>query len=68
MLYGFFSQKSKNAGHSTSVYSTPDGLEVEVSAVYKDPEGKSFFWDDKICVGPVKAFLREQETPFYQTP
>ena len=56
--YGFYSAEAVANGSGTSWYDTPDGDAVEVTAVYTDPKGKDYGWEDKKCVGPVGRFLK----------
>ncbi len=56
-LYGWYSDEAdKLYGHS--VYEKPDGTEVVVTAVYRDPDAESYKWDDKVFVGEVVKCLR----------
>lgn len=59
-LYGYVSVKAINAHCGTSLYSTPDGGEVEVSAVGQSPDPKEgqYNWDDAVCVGEVVHHIR----------
>lgn len=57
MIYGFYSATSaKRLG--TRIWRTPDGREVEITAV-DDNEQTDPCWPDEQCVGPVTEVLRE---------
>jgi hypothetical protein len=56
--YGFYSIKAIEGGGGTSIYSTPDGREVEVSMVDDNPEGSGYSWPDKVSRGEVVEWLR----------
>lgn len=55
--YGFYSQQAVDDGCGSSFYATPDGKDVEVTAIYSDPDGKAYLWSDKVCVGEVCEWL-----------
>jgi hypothetical protein len=58
--YGFVSHKSIAAGCGSSIYATPDGREVEVTCVDRDPNGwEGYKWDDVQPVGEVTRWLRD---------
>lgn len=57
-LYGFYSTKAVRSGCSTSLYSMPDGREVEVTCVCRDEPGVGYVWEDKVPVGEVVTWLR----------
>lgn len=54
--YGFYSKKCSER-NGTFTYKTPDGREVEVSAVMSDREGSAMVWDDKVFVSEVLGVL-----------
>lgn len=55
--YGFYSDTAaKQYGYH--VYRTPDGREVYVTAIYDDPEGLGYMFDDKYKVGVVSEYVR----------
>ncbi|WP_428383762.1 hypothetical protein [Nevskia ramosa] len=71
--YGFFSKQAllsefgmfggrqiySDAPIPTGAYwSTPDGGEVLITAVWRDPEAAEYLWPDKQCVGEVAEYLR----------
>lgn len=53
--YGWFSQKSVDAGHSTSIYRRDDGQEFEVTSASQDPNAGPA-WDDTVALGIVGQF------------
>lgn len=57
-MFGFYSEKAKMSCGS-SLYSTIDNKQVEVTAVYLsiDQAQKEYEWDDKILVGQVARFI-----------
>lgn len=59
--YGWFSQQAKDTHHQTSIYTTPDGEEVEIGTVSNtnDPDESLYSWPDKVCVGEVTEWLRD---------
>lgn len=61
--YGFYSHEAVLADCGTSFCSTPEGKEVEVTCVSEDPEGKSYLWIDKVCLGEVVSHLRRGHIP-----
>lgn len=56
--YGFYSAQAVRVCGS-SIYSTPDGGEVEVNFVDSDPTGAVNRWEDKVPRGEVLVRLRE---------
>lgn len=59
LYHGWFSCKAKDMGGS-SIYRTPAGQEVEVTAVAKDLAwADEYHWDDKQYVGPVSEWVRK---------
>jgi hypothetical protein len=60
-LWGFYSEKSARLFGSVT-YSTPDGGEVEVTAVSLSPDYSDYKWDDLISAGPVLKYLRTNVT------
>ena len=59
-LYGIYSKKSIDAGFGSIIFSTPDGGEVEVTAVIsKGDDFQDYGWDDKKFVGPVVNYLHD---------
>lgn len=56
--YGFWSTAAANAGGS-AIYARPDGTEVEITALYDNPEGKTYMWEDKRCIGEITHYLRQ---------
>ena len=67
-MIGFLSEKMAKT-YGTSIYQTPDGSTVEVSAVYPDvcTAKKMYLWDDAECVGPVTVWQsvgRKRPNPF----
>jgi len=57
MKYGVYSARFAEL-YGSSIYSTPDGKEVEVSGVYEDQECSPFTWEDRVLLGPVDQWLR----------
>ncbi len=56
-LYGFYSAQAAKSCRS-SIYTTPDGKEVEV--ILATPSTKpNYGWPDTVFVGPVVNFVRE---------
>lgn len=68
MKYGFYSELAKKSGQcGTFWYKTPDGQEVEVTAVVSDdPNGNTYGWSDKVCLGQVESLVRVGEIPPYR--
>lgn len=54
-MLGWFSQIAIDRGWPTFIYLTPDGKEIEVTAVSQDD---SYPFPDKVLLGPVVKFLR----------
>jgi hypothetical protein len=56
---GFYSVKAATEFGSL-IYLSPDGQEVEVTAVYDNQESgqQEYYWADKKCVGPVTKCLK----------
>jgi hypothetical protein len=63
VLYGFYSSKAVANDCPTVFYSTPEGKEVEVTNVSNDRLGEGYLWDDKVCLGEVKDYLRKGVYP-----
>lgn len=57
-LYGFYSERHARA-YGTVIYSTPDGFQIEVTAVYRSRTPSSYKWPDAGCVGEVVDFVRK---------
>lgn len=63
-FFGYYSLEAAKLSGS-SIYQTPDGREVEVTYVCKDPRSDlelykdSYKWPDTIYVGPVTHYLRK---------
>jgi hypothetical protein len=55
--YGWRSEKARAACGSV-FWSTPDGGEVEVTAVSDSRDYPEYKWDDKVYVGEVVRWLR----------
>jgi hypothetical protein len=55
--YGFYSSESANL-HGYHIYKTPDGREVSVTAIYQDPNGEDYKFDDTVKVGMVTDYVR----------
>ena len=64
-FYGFYSQKAVDNGRGSVIYLTPEGKEVEVTAVYEDKDGTDYLWPDKVCVGQVAKYLRPNKEGRY---
>jgi hypothetical protein len=53
-MIGYYSEKAVEAGCGTSIYWTPDGQKVEVTAVFPPSIAEvAYDWDDKKCLGEV---------------
>lgn len=59
--YGFFSEKASK-DYGSLIYATPDGREVEITAVYHDAVAESYKWPDKKYVGEVTEWVRDGRT------
>ena len=59
--HGWFSKKHSEHSNS-SVYSTPNNTEVEVTCVSKEKECPIYGWDDKVYVGEVVEFLHKKSS------
>lgn len=64
---GYFSQQAVNAGCGSVIYSASGKRQIEVTAVYRvgDNVEKSYLWKDKVCVGPLKKYLRQGQPSSY---
>lgn len=56
-LWGFFSRINADRNGSV-IYSTPDGGEVQITAVSPDPGYQDAKWVDMVPCGPVIKYLR----------
>ena len=54
-MYAWYSEKQAER-RGTTFYTTPDGGEVEVTTVSKDPDSSGVYWDDLQYVGEVERF------------
>ena len=54
-MYAWYSEKQAELT-GTSFYTTPNGGDVEVSTVSKDPESSGSYWDDLQYLGEVERF------------
>jgi hypothetical protein len=54
--YGFYSQQAREKA-GASIWSTPDGRNVEVTAVFDEPDGIGYLWPDKKLVGEVVEWV-----------
>lgn len=54
-----YSASAVSAGHPTSFYERPDGLEVECCAVYPPGKETAYRWSDAVNLGVVKRRLRD---------
>ena len=57
-LYGWVSQKSLRQSKGV-VYRRPDGSEVLVSCVSRDPDHHGTYWTDCQCIGEVTDYVRQ---------
>lgn len=58
-LYGWFSQNSKNQGNGSSIYEHVDGTHVEITVVCKSNTDAGTSWDDIVCIGEVKQWIKK---------
>ena len=66
ILYGFWSEKAYAQSRESSyagnpgytVWTTPHGTTVRVTAVYGDQEAPQYLWTDKTCLGQVLKCVR----------
>jgi hypothetical protein len=64
-LTGWYSQAAANQ-FGTFIYSDHEDREVVVTNV-THTNGDEYKWPDKICVGPVKCYLRRIRSPYQST-
>lgn len=57
--YGWFSAKQKAEGGGTFIYCTPACREVECSEINSDSNKSMMNWDDIVCIGEVREFVRD---------
>ena len=62
-LTGWYSQAAANQ-FGTIIYSDHENREVMVTCV-TNTNGDEYNWPDKICVGPVKCYLRRIRSPYH---
>ena len=53
MMYGYYSMQARKFG--TYIYLTPEGVEIEVTAIGKseNPKDDGYLWKDAVMIGEV---------------